>query len=268
MEACPLKKLKRFCSPAEPIEQLRKVDSLNSQLVCIHGFLGQASDWDFLNHSLSEHVQISCFNLFGHEPPAEWGLSALGQKISSFANTRTSSNEQSILVGYSLGGRIALHSLLDSKSNWNKAVIISAHPGLKDSLEKSARLKADQAWAEKWLQEPWDAVLSAWNDQSVLRGIHPPPARNEKDFLKASLGKALVECSLGLQEDLREKIAPLEIPILWLAGDLDPKFRDLALEMQKLNSKITTVIIPNAGHRLLMDQPEIVRKLILDFTRI
>src|SRR4051794_21774844 len=107
-------------------------------LVSIHGFLGSPSDWlgtiplDQTAHSL---------DLFSHrENESKLTFPEVGEFLNEKANSLPSPR---VLLGYSLGGRIALHALLASPQLWSGAVIVSAHPGLTDDQERNDRLQAD-----------------------------------------------------------------------------------------------------------------------------
>ena len=75
-----------------------------------------------------------------------------------------------VLVGYSMGGRLALHALLEDSEAWSGAMIVSAHPGLQDEGERILRMAADAEWAGKALTAPWVEFLEQWESQSVLQG--------------------------------------------------------------------------------------------------
>ena len=74
-----------------------------------------------------------------------------------------------ILLGYSLGGRLALHALTQQPQMWDAAIILSAHPGLSTDEERAGRLTHDQAWAAHFLHDSWPEVMAAWNEQAVFR---------------------------------------------------------------------------------------------------
>src|SRR5205085_956212 len=101
-----------------------------------------------------------------------------------------------------LGGRLALHALLEKHSPWKKAVIISANPGLKSPEERNSRLQADQKWAEKFKNDPWEQVLTQWNDQPLFGGKSLPLIRPENSANKQLHAQVLMEFSLAYQNDL------------------------------------------------------------------
>lgn len=223
-------------------------------LYCIHGFLGQSTDWV---NVLPADVQAVKLDLFSQSESAQRhfdfdSLSAwINQKAGETASPR-------VLVGYSFGGRIALNALVVNPELWAAAVIISAHPGLSEEQDRVSRIKADEKWAKRFEGDPWDQVLADWNSQSVLQGSHLLD-RRESDFSRKALVASLRESSLGRQKDLREKLRRVETPILWIVGENDQKFLAIAREMEKLNPRISLVVLPNSSHRAAWDQPELFK---------
>ena len=232
----------------------------------LHGFLGSPNDWiifkdDLLNHSFFFHSIADYIKPIKHNDNNYFDSWVNNFNSSLFKQENTKKN---ILVGYSLGGRLALHSLLTSNF-WNAAIIISANPGLKNESEKQARIRIDTEWAKRFKNENWNDVIKAWNSQSVFSNSQCSLKREENSTLKSEISKILINYSLGKQENLRNKIKLINIPILWLAGEQDIKFANIAYEMQELNKNISLQIIPNAGHRVPWDNPKEFRSILNNF---
>lgn len=197
--------------------------------VAIHGFLGLPSDWDSL--------PVNPINLWEHDPlPFKQWAATFNAKYSG------------TLVGYSLGARLALHALIENPTNWTKAIIISGHPGLCLSLRPS-RLVEDGIWAQKFASEPWDSVLQSWNGRDSFK-YDKPIQREEKNYSRLKLAKALTTWSLGNQEKLHDEIAELPMPIDWIVGEKDARFLAEAQTLTFKNPNSRLIIIPNAGHRI------------------
>ncbi len=219
-------------------------------LFMLHGFLGSPSDWSFLNANFPEY-RLSAWDLFDQDilDPAE-GLMRSGKRINQLACKFPGPK---VLIGYSLGSRLALHALIDSSAQWDAAVLISGHPGLFSDVEKSARYESDNSWSKRFLSEPWNQVINDWNLQLVFRG-GAFPKRDEENYPRKVLAKALTEWSLGKQDNLHNSIKSLDLPILWITGADDPKFTSIAalVELSHVFSKKS--VIEGAGHRVPWDQ--------------
>ncbi len=252
----------------------------NRHIICLHGFLGLGSDW---NTVLPENINAWKQDLFspdsthqagGHAsettPPlsdfyslSNW-LNALAQQTSS--TSKNPNHTRNVILGYSLGGRIALATLAQKPEIWSGAIIVSAHPGLTSTKERELRIQSDEKWATLFETSEWNSLLSKWNSQPVLKNTADPNTdRLEKDFSRQRLASSLRSLSLGRQKDFRCDIQSLKIPVLWIVGENDRKFLDLATEVCSLNSGISLVILPNAGHRAPWDQPVKFKKAVSKF---
>lgn len=232
----------------------------------INGFLGFPSDWnifidDFKNYHYTFHSITNYMSQANQYEKSYFNSWAYNFNSSIFKEKNSSKN---ILVGYSLGGRLALHSLVNTNF-WDGAIIISANPGLTNESEKQARIANDNSWANRFQNENWNDVINAWNSQGVFSNMQSTLSREEKLFNKTEVANMLKDFSLGKQEDLREKIKALNIPILWIAGEKDTKFVNVANEMQELSKNIDLKIIKNAGHRVPWENPNDFKKACLDF---
>lgn len=170
-------------------------------------------------------------------------------------------------MGYSLGGRLAVHALIDNPSVWQGAIIISSHPGLASKEERAERIAGDQRWAGRFLQEPWGSLLEDWDKQSIFNSS-PRRERTEEEFSRKNLSHALQEWSIAKQADLRGKIEELSVPILWMVGEKDVKYRSLAQEVRLKNPLSCVKVVPNAGHRIPWDCPEIFCSYLNAFLKL
>lgn len=209
------------------------------KILAFHGFLGRPNDWSpFKRISLPVEIQQTDLSM------AEWAREF---------NKTLDQSEPYFLVGYSLGGRLAMHLLLDSPSLWLGAILISAHPGLSNEQERQERLLSDQKWAIQFLNSPWDELMEKWNRLPVFGNRLPHFERREIDFNRQTLCSQLVTWSLGTQRDLLPELKQLNIPLLYLAGEEDKKFCQVAAEFASF-AKVK--IFKNAAHRVPWEAPE------------
>lgn len=215
-------------------------------VTALHGFLGCASDWSqFSNiHTIDIQMDAKSDTLW------KWA------QTFNEAHPRQHSTTH-VLMGYSLGGRLALHALLSPMSPWDAAIIISAHPGLASHKDKQARLKKDLVWAERFEKESWNDLMAAWESQEVFAKSTHRFNRKEIDCDRSQLAEMLRRWSLGCQENLLPRLQSLSLPILWIAGENDLAYRDRALSLQLAHPLSRIWIAPNAGHRVPWEQPSL-----------
>ena len=190
-------------------------------ITCLHGFLGNPHDWDFLRDA----------GLAIETPPLD-AIPPHGD----------------ILLGYSLGGRLALHALL-AGAQYKRAIFVSTGLGIEGDDARAARRAADQAWARRFESEDFDSVLAAWNAQPVLAGPELTRTRDDYD------PRALREWSSGALPPVASRLHELTIPTLWIAGALDVKYVAEAKRAVSLAPNANLAIIEDAGHRIPWQQP-------------
>lgn len=223
------------------------------QLIALHGFLGQPSDWNLLK----DYPSLYAVNLY------QWQWDSLWDWATHF-NTWVEQHFvfPRLLMGYSLGGRLALHALIQAPHLWTGALIISAHPGLTNQTDKEKRLEADEEWAERFEKEPWDQLMERWNGREVFAGDSVILKRKEEDYQRSYLAQILRKGSLGKQADLRKAIKQLSMPIRWMTGQNDSTYTALANSIEFGREQSKKIVIPHASHRLLWEQPSQVRQVL------
>ncbi|MCB0349305.1 MAG: hypothetical protein KDD37_10755 [Bdellovibrionales bacterium] len=211
--------------------------------VFVHGFLGLPSDWDDLQ--IAQNTNSKFRSLWND-------LNNLGDKItfSTWADYFLATSPTGIKAyGYSLGGRLLLHAYLKKPSHFSSLHLFSTNYGLQNELEKKNRLQNDLRWAERFLSDPWDALITSWNAQPVFTGSSKSFVRNESDFNRELLAKSLDAFSLGRQEYLLPQLESSKVPIHFIMGENDTKFMTL-LNAISPKKNIFTHAIPGVGHRI------------------
>ncbi|NDL65271.1 2-succinyl-6-hydroxy-2,4-cyclohexadiene-1-carboxylate synthase [Enterobacteriales bacterium SAP-6] len=246
---------------------MRRGDPGRPWLVWLHGLLGSGGDWLPVLPWFSDWSLLT-LNLPGHGRPVPDGLDFAGVSR-GLAQTLAALDIRSyILIGYSLGGRIALyhacrngldrsgpgrHDLHRNSPGGNdpgglRGVFVEgAHPGLSSRRERDDRLLHDSAWAQRFSRQPLPSVLADWYRQPVF-GDLSDAARRELVTLRAAndgaaIAGMLQATSLALQPDLSARLRALDLPLGYLCGERDGKFSALARR-----AALPFVLVPDAGH--------------------
>ncbi len=195
-------------------------------LVFLHGFLGTSSDWKEVC------AYLPACHCIGVDLPGHGASPFTEHFVEEMPRF-----ERFHLIGYSMGGRLALQFAEKHPARICSLLIASAHTGLTSEKEKKGRFKQDIAWAEKLLTIPFDEFLKQWYDQPVFNGFFPK--RGEQD--RESLAKALIHYSLGKQDWVRPENA------FFAVGEKDRKYRELFPEAE---------VIPGAAHAVHLENPK------------
>ena len=212
----------------------------------LHGALGCPADFDGLDvgeaRAVDVYAQVASY--------AEWA--------SGFCKHVRGRDEDPVLMGYSMGGRLAMHALLEDPGMWKAAVIVSADFG---KGRDDARIARDAEWARKARELPWEEFMREWNAQPVFAGTENAGERAKRE----GIAEAFEMWSVGRQENLLRRFAELELPVLWVVGERDEKFVRLGEEAIAALPKGKLEIVADAGHRVMWDQRERFVELVRSF---
>lgn len=249
-------------------------DPNKPSLVLLHGFLGDKSDWLSLLPYLTEHFYCVCLDLPGHGDSKAISLPIPGFNhcCELIINRLDKLNiHQFAVLGYSLGGRIALHLtqyLAKRESKRLTSVYLeSCHPGLTCAVDKKNRAANDANWSAKLRQLPFEEFLALWYQQAVFAELSAQQRLNLISKRKDADQQALVNCfqatSLALQADLSLLPAKINVPCQLIIGKLDNKFMQLGHKWQHKTQLLKLISIDNAGHNVHLAQPYLLAQAIL-----
>ncbi len=234
----------------------------------LHGAVGMAADWrPFAKRLADAKTGTRAVDLWRFLECAPMPLMNFGPAFNAEAGGEVSRGGRRALLGYSMGGRLALHALLDQPHPWQAAVIVSAHPGLEIPGDRETRMAADAAWASMALTANWQEFLTAWEAQPVLAssGIRASQASGALAMRRREIARSFVDWSLGCQQALWSRLHEITIPVLWVAGENDPKFLEMARRAVAEIPSAKLAIAPGAGHRVPWQAEEWLAAQVADF---
>jgi 2-succinyl-6-hydroxy-2,4-cyclohexadiene-1-carboxylate synthase len=232
-------------------------------LVLLHGFTGGPSTWDDVALLLGPGRRLVRPVLLGHGPvpwPSATSFEAEVDRLSEFVNTTLGPGAH--LVGYSLGGRMALGMLVRHPGLVARATLIGASPGLPDPDARAARRREDEARARSLEVEGLAHFVDTWERLPLFdtQASVPEARRRARRAQRlahdpAGLACSLRVCGLGVMPDLSAALARIDVPVTFVAGAQDPKFRALARSMASSTPHSTHREIPSAGHDVVLERP-------------
>jgi 2-succinyl-6-hydroxy-2,4-cyclohexadiene-1-carboxylate synthase len=218
---------------------------------CLHGAVGMAADWrGFAKNLATAGIGSRAVDLWRFLDCCPLPIADFGKTLNAEASGEVFRGSGRALLGYSMGGRMALHALLEKDHPWQAAVIVSAHPGLE--TDHAVRRATDAEWATKALAGNWQEFLGAWNSQSIFGTgpIRDKQASGSLVMRRREIARSFVDWSLGAQEPLWDRLHEITVPVLWVAGENDPKFLSLAERAVSLIPHARLAIAPEVGHRV------------------
>lgn len=237
---------------------------------CLHGSVGAAADFRPLAKALAQGgIGSRAVDLWRFLEPGPLPICDSGKAINEDAQGETFRGTGRSLLGYSMGGRLALHALLEPDHPWQAAVIISSHPGLESELERSARKASDGNWAAKAFAGDWKDFTTQWNAQPLLGGdIREEEATQRLVTRRREISRSFLDWSLGVQESLWDRLGGISVPVLWVAGENDAKYLELAQRAVSLIPNGHLATAPGAGHRVPWEAEEWLADKVSTFLRL
>jgi len=237
-------------------------DCLNFTLVFLHGFLGDCNDFHEAISLLSDQFYCLSVDLPGHGKTQVFGgeeyytMEKTAQGLISFLQELNIN--QCALVGYSMGGRLALYLALHFPKYFSKVILESTSCGLKTQAERNQRIDYDFNMSKKLETESFLLFLTRWYEQPLFASLkkHPNFERMLEIRLQSNpleLAKSLRNLSTGCQPSLWVKIQENLIPWLLLVGERDPKFIGINAEIASLCDFAQLGIVNNCGHNIHLE---------------
>jgi 2-succinyl-6-hydroxy-2,4-cyclohexadiene-1-carboxylate synthase len=229
-------------------------------LVALHGFTGGGGDFAPLAEALREWHWVTP-DLPGHAsdptlvaaPSDDCTLNSSLEFLDSLIPEMA--KDPTILLGYSLGGRLALNYALERPGRVAAIILIGASPGILDRFERDKRRSEDESLAKKILADGVQVFLNDWQQRPLIATQSRLPmtwqttmrARREK-LRPAGLAASLRGFGQGSIEPVWHRLGELRIPALICAGAEDEKYSLLAKKMAAGLSESELLILPKAGH--------------------
>ena len=140
-------------------------------LVFLHGFSGDSREWQTVGAAFSAYPQLY-IDLPGHGGSREVRVSGFAEVSLRLEKTLAHYHVRDYwLIGYSLGGRIAMFFASQPRRGLCGLVVEGGHPGLQDAYQRRQRACSDAAWAERFRREPLAQVFADWYQQPVFAGL-------------------------------------------------------------------------------------------------
>lgn len=249
--------------------------------ILLHGFTGSSHNWQSLIPSLTPHFQVLTLDILGHgrsdspSDPTRYQMAQAAADIITLLDLLDQQTDQPThLLGYSMGGRLALYLAAHYPERFRSLILESASPGLKTEAEREERRQRDNALADRIERDGiesfvdfWES-LSLWASQEQLSAdtrirLHQQRLQNNS----TGLANSLRGMGTGVQPSLWENLTDLTLPTLLMTGELDKKFVGIAQEMAPLLPQASHITIPNAGHTIHLEKPTQYTRTVVSYLK-
>ncbi len=176
---------------------------------------------------------------------------------------------QALLVGYSLGGRLALRAALRDPGRYAGLVTVGVTAGIEEAAERAARAEADERLAS-WIEAaPIEDVVAVWERQPLFADQSDALIEQQRAGRLAqdpvALARLLRTAGQGVLEPVWPDLLMFELPLLAIAGSRDAGYASAAKKIADTAPNAHAKIVENAGHAPQLQLPEEVASLIAAF---
>jgi len=232
-------------------------------LCFVHGFMGSSAEWQPIVDAMSEDAYCLTVDLPGHgqsldRPSYVYTMEGVTQALADVLDE--AGIDRCSLVGYSMGGRVALYFSLFHPSRVRRLVLESTSPGLQTEEKRADRRQVDEERAAR-IQDDLGAFLDDWYRMPLFaslarHGLVEEMVRTRRDNDPDELARALRGLSPGEQPSLWDRLSELTVPVLALTGALDDKYKVITERTAQRIVNAHRVVVSAAGHNVHAERPQ------------
>ena len=217
---------------------------------CLHGSLQTALVWKPIGNAIESEfgsVQVEAVNLYENE------YESFGDWREQFYDKveEQTKGEPSLLLGYSMGGRLAMDALVNNPAMWSGVIAVGADPGLISDDARSKQLQKDLEWARRFRTEDIQELLNEWDSLPVFCGRSNCASREISELDSEKISRFFDVFSKARQGNMLPMLRKLKTPpLLYISGCDDIKYTKIGQDLAAHCMQVRHQIIPNAGHRV------------------
>ena len=248
---------------------VRRWPGSEPRIHALHGFAGNGGDFSLLHDRLP--YAMDAVDLLGHgsSPSSEEPADYAAERQVALLDGCLPGN--CLLLGYSMGGRLALQYAAARPGRVRALILVGASPGLSDEQERTSRQAWDEAQARRLESEGLPAFLAHWWNLPIIRSqasiepAHLARMRGDRQAAAAgSLCASLRGFGTGSMPPLWTSLSGIRCPVLLVAGETDEKYRRINRELAgRLQAE--SAVIGGAGHCAHLERPEACAEHIRSF---
>ena len=258
------------------LEYPKEIDKTKDYVLFLHGFTGCAEDWFPVFEQMPDKYNYIALDIVGHgksDAPGNviyYNIESLVAQIKYIKDHLTPN--KIFLLGYSMGGRIALNYAANYPDDLKGLILESASAGIKNDEERQKRYEEDLKLAEFIETHTLEEFIEMWNDQEIFN----TQRRFSNDKLKkikkrkasgSKIGYAnsLKGFSTGIMPPSHDKLKKIPLKVLLITGDLDSKYTGINARLSKRFFKAKHKIVRNSGHSTHLEEPKRFIEIVTNY---
>ncbi len=244
-------------------------------LLLLHGFTGSARTWEPFLPAWSATRRAIAVDLLGHggsDSPADPERYTMPRCVAVLVAVLDRFGlERADVLGYSMGGRVALHLAAAHPERIGALVLESASPGLETAAERAQRVRADEELAERIEREGLERFVDEWQDIPLFASQRSLPADTRERLRRErlandprGLANSLRGLGAGRQEPLWDRLSSLAMPIRLVVGERDARYVEIGRRMASAARDARLEVVAGAGHAVHLERPDAFERLVTE----
>ncbi len=237
-------------------------------LLALHGFTENDEAWRPILAQVAPELRCALLPGHGDQPcPTDLTIERLADDL--VARYLPAPGD---VLGYSMGGRIALMLALRHPAKVRRLVLVSSGPGFRDHTQQGTRRTNEMALADTLDEDGLGPFVAMWEQNPILKPAKPLPRALEEDIRARRLNHdpqglagALRRLGAGAMPNLWDRLAEVRQPTLLIAGAADARYCEVMADMARLIPGAKHQVIADAGHGIHRERPDELRTLVRGF---
>jgi 2-succinyl-6-hydroxy-2,4-cyclohexadiene-1-carboxylate synthase len=228
-------------------------------LVAFHGFTHTGQQFAPLAAALGR--EIIAPDLPGHGGSSLASATA-DDVIASLAEMISDLPDQTPVLGYSQGARLAIVLAARTRSLTGPLIVLSGTAGIEDPEAREQRAAWDLATGTKIIEVGIEQFIDEWTASGMTstarlpRGLRLSDREERLTNTAEGLAAALAGYGQGRLPNVWPLLETITVPVLILTGSQDSVYTSTGARMaEAIGANATHHIIDGAGHGLLLDDP-------------
>ncbi len=258
------------------LEYPKELDKTKDYILFLHGFTGCAEDWFPVFEQFPDKYNCVAMDIVGHgksEVPGSVNNYSIESIINQVKFVKDHLTPNKIfLLGYSMGGRIALSYASVYPDDLKGLILESASAGIKNDEERKKRYEEDLKLAEFIETHTLEEFIEMWHDQELFntqRRFSNDKLKKikKKKFTASKIGYAnsLKGFSTGIMPPVHDKLKKIPLKTLLITGELDSKFTGINARLAKRFFKAKHKIVRNSGHNTHLEESKRFVEIVLNY---
>ncbi|WP_449622649.1 2-succinyl-6-hydroxy-2,4-cyclohexadiene-1-carboxylate synthase [Robertmurraya sp. Marseille-Q9965] len=236
-------------------------------VILLHGFTGDVSTWRPFFETWGEHSKVIAVDLIGHgktEAPEDVERYKMLSVVDDlFLLMEKLKIAKADIVGYSMGGRLALSFAAKYPTKVRKLVLESSSPGLDSDDERKKRIEQDTKLATFIEENGMEAFVDYWENIPLFESQKQLPKEFQRSIREQrltnsiiGLSNSLIGMGTGVQPSWWKELWDLKVDTLLLTGSLDQKFCQIAERMKERLDNSQWITVHECGHAIHVENSE------------